>query len=136
MPDQAVGIAIRIGDGDKLRREIAVGRLDRKILLVVPHHRGQDFFGQVEKLRIEGAGDRRGPLGQVDQRVEQIVIAFVLCRDGANTLAALVGGKNDEVLAQLLFVVLVRDRKARRAQLAMAARFVARGMPAISNGIT
>ena len=35
----------------------ALGVRHRKILLVVPHHRHQDFFGQFEKLRIEAALD-------------------------------------------------------------------------------
>ena len=102
MVDQAVGIAIGVGDGDELRREIAVGRFHREIFLVVPHHRDEHFLGQIEEFGIECAGDGRGPLGQVDQRVEQIVIALVFRRDGANALAALLGGEDDEILAQLL----------------------------------
>ena len=79
--DQALGIAIGVGDRDELRVRACRPAFPPRSISGDAHHRDQDFFRKIEELRIEGAGDRRGPFGQVDQRVEQIVIAFVLRRD-------------------------------------------------------
>ena len=53
VPDDAVGIAVGIQHGQKMRREVAPGIFDRKVLLVVAHDRDQNFFRQLEKFGIE-----------------------------------------------------------------------------------
>jgi len=43
MPDQSLGIAIRIKHGKEMRQKFTLGIFDRKIFLVIAHHRDQHF---------------------------------------------------------------------------------------------
>ena len=134
---QAFGIAIGVHHRDELRRELAVGVFHREIFLVVPHHRDQHFFGQLQELRVEAAGDRRGVFGEVDQRFEQrgVGLDAHVRQLALDALAPLFGREDHEVVAQLLFVVGRGDGDFARAQPAMAARSaLPERTPAISNG--
>ena len=121
--DEALGIGVDVHHRDELRRELAVGVFHREILLVVAHHRDQDFFGQFEELRVEAAGDRGGIFGEVDQRFEQRVVGLDADADQlvADLLAALLGREDHEVVAQPLLVIGDGDRDLARAQPAMPA---------------
>ena len=68
---EALGVGVDVHHRHELRRQLALGVLHREILLVVPHHGDQHFFGQFQELRIEAAGDGRGVFGEVDQGFEQ-----------------------------------------------------------------
>ena len=125
--DQAFGIAAGIHHRNKVRREFAGRGFDREILLVVPHHRGQDFGGQFQEGRVEVAADRGGIFGDEGEGFDQIGVGLgaELRYFGDDLLAALVGGQDHEVLAELAFVSVKRDRDRRRSQNAMASRDVA-----------
>ncbi len=49
--DQAVGVGVGVHDGDEVGREVSARIFNRKILLVVPHHGGQDFAREFQILR-------------------------------------------------------------------------------------
>ena len=58
--DQTLGIAAGVHDRDEVRAQLAsrAPDLDRKIFLVVAHHRGQDFRRKLQIGRVEIAADR------------------------------------------------------------------------------
>ena len=58
---------------------------DRKIFLMIAHHRDQNFFGQLQKFRIEVAQNHRRPFGQIDDGIEQdFVFAPARAGNGAS----------------------------------------------------
>ena len=83
-------------------RQLAVGVLHREVLLVVPHHGDQHFFGQLQELRIEAAPDRRRIFGEIDQRFEQLVVGLDADagHPAADPVAPLFGGEDHDVLAR------------------------------------
>ena len=106
---EAFGVASDVHDGDERGGQFAIGVLHREVLLVVPHHGDQHFFGQFEELGVEAAVDGVGALGEVDQGFEQRVVgldADAPAIPRADPVAALFGGEDDAVIAQALFVIL------------------------------
>src|SRR5882724_4857440 len=99
MADDAIGVAVRVEHGQKMRRQTAPGILHSKIFLMITHDRDQNFFRQLQKLRIEGAQDRRRPFSQVDYGVEQRFV-FAPARAGNGT------GGGVEILANLFLSLL------------------------------
>ncbi len=79
--DDARRIALGVEHGQKMRRQPAARVLHREIFLVVAHHGDQHFFRQLEEFAIEVAEDHRGPLRQIDDRVEQFLV-FAPARAG------------------------------------------------------
>ena len=71
MPDQALRIAIGVQHSQKMWRQFAGGIFHREILLVIAHHRDQNFLRQRQKLRIETAQNGRRKLRQIHDRIEQ-----------------------------------------------------------------
>ena len=100
--NEAVGIAVGVQHSQKVRRELALGVFDRKILLVVAHDRDQNFFRQLQKFGIEAAQDRRRPLGQIDHGVEQRLV-FAPARAGNGASGSV------ECFANLLFSLLAAE---------------------------
>ena len=86
--DQALRIAAGVHHRDKVGREFAGRGFHREILLVMPHHRGQDFGGQFQNSRVEIAADGGGIFGDEGQGFDQIGIQFraQLCDFGDDLL--------------------------------------------------
>ena len=70
--DETIGVAIGVGDRDELRGELRRhSPTTEKYLLMDLHYRRENFAGKVEKRRIEVAGNRRRPFGQVHENVRE-----------------------------------------------------------------
>ena len=120
---EALGVARDVHHGDEGGRQFAIGILHREVFLVVPHDGNQHLFGEFQEPRIEAALDGHGALGEIDQGFQQFVVG--LDADGrqprADAVAALLGGEDDAVIAEALFVIRRGDGDLARAQAAMAA---------------
>src|SRR5947209_8853391 len=57
-----------------MRKQLALRIFDRKILLMIAHHRYQNFFGKLKKFRIKAAENCRRPFGEVDNDIQQSLI--------------------------------------------------------------
>ncbi len=79
--NEAVGIAVGVEHGEKVRQQLPVGVLDREILLVIAHHGDEHFGGQREEFGIEAAENHRRTLREIDDRVEQRLV-FAPARAG------------------------------------------------------
>ena len=81
--DDALGVArdralvVRLGVDDREKRvlQLAVLGLDRKVVLMVNQRRRQHFFGQLEELERERAGDDRRVLDEIGHFVQQPGVA-------------------------------------------------------------
>ena len=84
--DDGAAFVVDLGveHGQEVRGELAVRVFDREVLLVVAHHGDQHFFRQGEVLGLEVAEDDGGPLGEVDDGLDQrLVFAPAGAGDGA-----------------------------------------------------
>jgi hypothetical protein len=86
MTDEPLRIFISIQHRKKMRQQLAARIFQRKIFLVVAHHRDQYFFRQGQELRIESAKNDRGKFGEVDYAVEEGLV-FPPARSGNRTSA-------------------------------------------------
>src|SRR5260221_8790301 len=55
-----------------------MGVFYREVLLVVAHPRDQNLFGKVEIALVEAAQDDGGPLGEVDDSIEQVFVSAAM----------------------------------------------------------
>src|SRR4029077_8323682 len=74
MTNDAPRIAVGVQHCQKMRQQLAACVLDREVLLMIAHHRYQDFLRQFQKLLIKTSQDCRRKFGQVDDRVEEAFI--------------------------------------------------------------
>src|ERR1700739_2796178 len=72
--DQSFTILSQINDRQKMRRQLPVALLHRKIFLVPPHHGHQNLVRQVQEGRIEVTLDHRGKFVQVRDQLQQFGI--------------------------------------------------------------
>ena len=79
--DQPSGSPSVFSTARKCGSQLAVRILHGEVLLVIAHHRDQNFFGKREKFRIEVAEDDRRKFGEIDDGVEQILV-FAPARAG------------------------------------------------------
>ena len=61
-PNESLRITVGIQHRQKMRREFSVCIFNRKIFLVIAHHRDQNFLRQREKLRIKRSQNCRRKL--------------------------------------------------------------------------
>ncbi len=129
--DESFGILAVVDDCEKMRREFPSLFLDRKVLLVVAHHRDQDFIGEFEEAFIKAAEDYGWKFIQIGHLFEQ---RFILVNAESIALhqrrdfvldfqAPLFGADHNAVRAQLLLVVV----QAADADLGRAKKTVPRG---------
>src|SRR5262249_40557106 len=72
--NQAVGTAVAVEDGKKMREQLSVGVLEGEVFLVIAHHRDPPFLREREKLGIEPPQNRRGELGEIHQGIEKWLV--------------------------------------------------------------
>ena len=73
-PNLSRRVAAGIQDGQEMRLKSTVLPDDSEILLVVPHHRNQDFLGDLEKLRVEATRSTAGIFVQIRDHLEKLGI--------------------------------------------------------------
>ena len=110
--DDAVGVAVQVRHGDKVRLQPAVFILDGEVLLMVIHHRFENFLGQSEVSFFESPENRRRVFSNVDQRGQQPGVGAdtLACRDNRcnfslNLFPAIGGRENDEIVGQLRAII-------------------------------
>src|SRR5690242_16362979 len=74
MSNHAGRVTVGIEDGQEVGKQLAAGVLDCEILLMIAHHRDQNFLGQFQKFGIEAPEDGGRPLCQVDHTIEKRLI--------------------------------------------------------------
>ena len=109
MANQPIGIAFGVEHRQEMWQEFATGVFQSEILLMIAHHRDQNFIGEREELRIEIAEHDRRKLGEIHNCVEQgLVLAPARAREGscgrverlANALLAFGGTRYHRSLRQ------------------------------------
>ena len=65
------GIHFSIEHGQKMRRQRVLLTFDREVLLMVAHHRDQNFFRQGQVFGLEVSGEHGWPLGKMGDLVHQ-----------------------------------------------------------------
>ncbi len=133
-------VHLRVEHGQKVRGELAVRAFDGEVFLVVAHHRDQHLFRQGKVLGLEIAQHHGGPLGEMDDSLDERLI-FTPARAGngagrgveslADRMPALGHIGDDKCLAQRFGVVcsLVDDHRRLAVQHAMAAACIPGGDP-------
>src|SRR4029077_1464669 len=77
--DDALRIAIGVQDSEKVRQQFMLRIFDGKILLMVTHHRDQDFLRQLQELGIKIAQDDGRKLGEIDDCVQKSSVFAPTC---------------------------------------------------------
>ena len=72
--DNALGVFVRVDDGQELRCEFPVFFLDRKVFLMVPHDRDQDLIRQIQERRIEVPLNHRRILVEIGHKAAKVGI--------------------------------------------------------------
>ena len=67
-------VDLSVEDGEEVGGELAGGVFDGEVFLVVAHDGDEDFLGEGEVLGLEVAEDDGGPLGEVEDGVDERLV--------------------------------------------------------------